>query len=142
MRFDVIASLVVRNRLLIVAGIAVSLGPQPRGNRERFQTLSVPPVSLGSCGVQFAMMQKAERHHELVADLLAEPVWLGKPKMVRVRRLSPADQARKAAHFEQVSLVAQAPSRLEGESRLVDAWSVGDTRGSEREGLKHFGDLS
>jgi hypothetical protein len=38
------------------------------------------------------MMATAERHGELVADLATERARLGKPKMMRMRGLTPADR--------------------------------------------------
>ena len=89
------------------------------------------------------MMQKAERNDELIADFLAETVGLGVAHVMGVRRLSTTDQTGKAGDVAQMRLVAQTPGRFEGESRLVDAGSIGDAGGRERKrgGSSRLGNL-
>ena len=60
-------------------------------------------------------MTPTERHREFIAELQADCTRLGKPQMMRVTWLAPANQTRLARNKFQVGLVAQIalrPKRL------------------------------
>lgn len=57
-------------------------------------TRRLPPFLLVACTVDGSMMGAAQRDSEFVAGLAAEGAWLHVPKMVRVRGLAAADEAR------------------------------------------------
>ena len=57
--------------------------------------------------MQLPMMAAAERDRKLIADLETDSPWLGKAKMVGVRRLSTADQARLRGDKLQMLFVTQ-----------------------------------
>jgi hypothetical protein len=44
--------------------------------------------------MQLTMVDPAKGHRELIADLKTDRSWLRKTQMMRIRRLSPADDAR------------------------------------------------
>src|SRR5215472_9458910 len=70
------------------------------------------------------MMPAAKRDYELIADLAAERARLREPKMVRVRGLAAADEARLLGDIAQVLPVAIAPRRGNREDTLVNASGV------------------
>jgi hypothetical protein len=57
------------------------------------------------------MVTAAKRHRELVADLATERTRLRKPKMMRIRGLTPADQTGLGTHELQMIPIPQ-PERL------------------------------
>jgi hypothetical protein len=68
--------------------------PKPTGDLDRVDTGLVPPCSLVACAMNGAVMDAAERHCEFIAGLAAERPWLQVPKMMRVRWLPAAHEAR------------------------------------------------
>jgi hypothetical protein len=81
-----------------------------------------PPRGLVSAHVKFAVMDAAERHCELVADLAPKRGWLGKPKMMRVGRLSPTHEARLRRDERPMVLVTLSPCLAESEVSTVGVW--------------------
>ena len=70
--------------------------------------------------MHLAVVSPAQRYGELVADLAAECLKLRKPKMMRVRGLTAADQARLFGDEPDMVLVANATRFGQGEGALVD----------------------
>jgi hypothetical protein len=56
--------------------------------------------------MQLPVMRAAQRHCKFVAHLLSESAGLGEPQVVRIARLSAADEARLLGHEAQVFPVA------------------------------------
>ena len=65
--------------------------------------------------MQLAVMGAAKRYREFVTDLLSKTAGLGKPKVVRVARLSATDKAGMFGHKAQVPAVALPPLLWQGE---------------------------
>ncbi len=70
------------------------LKPQRAGSACRIDPGGPPPRRLVATAVNFAMVAATQGNREFVADFSAEGSSLRKPKVVRVRRTSPADEAR------------------------------------------------
>ena len=75
-------------------GQRMAFKPECARCRRRVNTLAVPPCRLVARVVHLAMMSPTQRYGKLVADLLSHGTALRKAKMVRIRRLPPAHQAR------------------------------------------------
>src|SRR5262245_27817030 len=73
------------------------------------------------------MVPSAERDSELVTDLAAECAGLGESKMVGVRGLTAAHEARLLGDIAKVLSVAIAPRRRHREHALIDADLIGAT---------------
>ena len=71
--------------------------------------------------MHLAVVSPAQRYGELVADLAAECLKLRKPKMMGVRGLTTADQARLFGNEPDMVLVANATGLGQDECALVDA---------------------
>src|SRR5262249_42848343 len=71
------------------------------------------------------MVPSAERDSELVADLAAERTWLRESKMVGVRGLAAAHEARLLGDIAKVLPVAIAPRRRHCQHALIDADMIG-----------------
>src|SRR4029077_4131541 len=67
------------------------------------------------------MVSSAERDSELVTDLAAQRTGLGESKMVGVRGLAAAHEARLLGDIAKVLPVAIAPPRRHTEHALIDA---------------------
>ena len=70
--------------------------------------------------MQLPVMPTTERYGELIADFQANGTRLGESKMMRVARLSTADQARLGCDKLQMRLVTQPLGFGNGELALVD----------------------
>jgi len=70
--------------------------------------------------MEFAVMQSAEGDRELVADLATERADLSEAQVVRVARLSPANEAGPRSDELDVGLVAVAPDLGNAKNALVD----------------------
>ena len=70
----------------------MSLFPETSGDLQRFDLEVLPPGHLIAGLMQLPVMTAAERDSELVADFETQGAGLGKAKMMRIRRLTPADQ--------------------------------------------------
>src|SRR5262245_38628024 len=70
--------------------------------------------------MQLPVMPTTERYGELIADLQANRARLGKSKMMRIARLSSADQARLRCDELQMRFVTQPFGLGNGELALVD----------------------
>jgi hypothetical protein len=83
--------------------------------------------------VEFAVVEPAEGDRELVADLAAERADLSEAEVVRVARLSPANEAGPRSDKLDVGLVPVAARLRDGQHALVDAGelspNLGDGRG-------------
>ena len=106
--FKEIAQLLLRHRF-------VSLTPKIPRNRQRIDSVAVPPLPLIARGMIFGVMDGAERHGELVADLQAQPPRLRVLKMMGVGRPPAADQPRLARHVAEMLLRPRA---------LLRGWQV------------------
>ena len=67
--------------------------PKPLGVFQCVDVEVVPPCNLVASLVKLAVMTATERDGELVADFEAQSPWLGKTKVVRIGRLTAADEA-------------------------------------------------
>jgi hypothetical protein len=76
--------------------------------------------------MNLVVMDSAERHDELIADLEGEASWLRECQVMGVRRNSLANKTRKCRHVAKMGFVANAASCLEREGGLVDARPVSD----------------
>src|SRR5262249_40591074 len=70
------------------------------------------------------MVASAERDSELVTDLAPQRAGLGESKMVRVRGLAAAHEARLLGDIAKVLPVAIAPRRRDCQHALIDADSI------------------
>ena len=94
--------------------------PKPLGDFEGIYLQILPPGHFIAGLMKLPMMTAAERHGELIADFETQGSWLGKPQVMRIGRLSAADEAGLRGHKSQMSFVAQ-PFRLgNGQNALVD----------------------
>ena len=66
-----------------------------------------PPSCFVTLLVELTMMETTNRNRELIADFSSQRSRLGEAKMVRVRRLAAAHDARLLGHEFEVVLVAQ-----------------------------------
>ena len=89
--------------------MSTSLLPELLGDRGGINLECGPPSFLVTPGVQGAMVQAAERHRELVADLPAQSAWLREAQVMCVRGLPAAHQAGLRGHKGQVVLVPASP---------------------------------
>ena len=71
----------------------MALFPKSFGDRERVDVERLPPPHLIAGLMQLAMMTATERYSELVADFETQRSRLGKPQVMRIGRLPPADDA-------------------------------------------------
>ena len=85
----------------------MGLYPKASGDLQGIDPEIFPPGLLVARLMQLPVMTPTERHREFIADLQAERPWLGKAQMMRIRRLSSADQTWLAGNKFQMSLVAQ-----------------------------------
>ena len=69
------------------------LFPKPLGSLKRVHLEVLPPGCLIAGLVHLPVMAAAERDGELIADFEAQGSGLGKPQMMRIRRLPAADEA-------------------------------------------------
>jgi hypothetical protein len=76
--------------------------------------------------VNLAMMAAAERDIKLIADLEAHGSWLGKPQMMRIGRLTAADEARLRDQESQMGFVAHSFRRAFVDLRWPKAKRFGD----------------
>src|SRR5262249_5727251 len=71
------------------------------------------------------MVPAAERDSDLVTDLAAQRAGLGESKMVGVRGLAAAHEARLLGDIAKVLSVAIAPRSRKGQHALIDAHLIG-----------------
>jgi len=71
--------------------------------------------------MNFSVVNTAERNGELVAHLASKRRMLGKPNMMRIRRLPPTDEASSPGNELNVFLVTKAARLGYGENGLVEA---------------------
>ena len=69
----------------------------------------MPPRRFVTVAVELAMMSPAQGNCELITDLAAKSAVLGEPQMMRVARLSPADQTGLLGDKAHVIAIANAP---------------------------------
>ena len=67
--------------------------PKPFGSLQGVDVQILPPCHFISGLVQLPMMPAAERNGELIADFKTQGSGLGKPQVMRIRRLPAADKA-------------------------------------------------
>ena len=78
-----------RNRKCLCAAFL----PKTLGDLQRFDIQVVPPGHFVTGLMQLLMVITAKRHGELIADFKTQRSGLSKAQMVRIGRLTPADQA-------------------------------------------------
>jgi hypothetical protein len=71
--------------------------------------------------MNFAVVNAAERNGELAAHPASKRRMLGKPNMMRIRRLPPTDKAGLPRNEPYVFLVAKAARLRYGENGLIEA---------------------
>ena len=71
--------------------------------------LAVPPYGLVAGAVQLAMMSPAQRHGELVTNLLSHRTALSKAQMVRIRRLAPTNKTSFLGNQSEVFSITDPP---------------------------------
>jgi len=100
-----------RSGLFIAVPLLASVGlvPELLGNRSRVDVQGRPPSLLIAPSMQGAMVQPAERHRELVADLPAQSPRLRKAQMMRVCWLPAAHQTGLGRHESKVIFVPASP---------------------------------
>ena len=84
----------------------MSLLPKMLSGFKRIDFEIFPPLNLIPGLMKLSMVAAAKRHCELIADLKTDGSRLSKPQMMRITRLSSADQARLGRNELQVCLVA------------------------------------
>ena len=99
----------------------VSLFPEPLGDFQRFDLEIFPPCHLIADLMQLTMMTAAERDGEFITDFKANRSGLGKPQVMRIGRLTAADETGLGGHKPQMGFVAQAFGFGDSENALVDA---------------------
>ena len=95
--------------------------PEPAGNLDRVDAGLPPPRALVARAVDRAMVPSAERDCELVTDLAAQRTRLSESKMVGVRGLAAAHEARLLGDIAKVLPVAVATRGSDREDTFVDA---------------------
>jgi hypothetical protein len=90
---DALASRIGKACVRRAAGV-LGLGPELVGYWNRINLDLLPPRTFVAAIGEGSVMNSAERHRELVADLLAQSSRLGEPKVVSIARRSPAQQTR------------------------------------------------
>src|ERR1019366_6739262 len=98
----------------------VRLLPMPLGNLQGIDFQTLPPGHFIAGLMQLPMMTAAERHGELVADFETERSGLGKPQMMRIGRLTAANEAGLRGHEPQMGFVAKTLGLGDGEKALID----------------------
>ena len=98
----------------------VGLRPELVRDPGRLDPGSRPPIHFLAGAVQFAMMRPAQRHRELVTDLLCQTAGLREPQMMRIAGLASADQAGLLGDEPEMDLVAQRDAAAE--------WRAGSCR--------------
>ena len=89
-------------------------------DRDSINTGLFPPCEFVAGAVNLTVMTAAKRDGELVADLTPQGPRLRKPKMMGVRRLSSADQARTPSDIFDVLAIPNSPRLRERKRPLVD----------------------
>src|SRR6516164_7120528 len=82
--------------------------PELAGDLERIDLGRLPPRLLVTGALHLTVVHAAERHRELIARLPTERTRLGKSKMMRIRWLTAANQARHLDDRPQVLTVSVA----------------------------------
>jgi hypothetical protein len=104
------------------------------GGFQRIDFESFPPCNLIAGLMQLPMVPTAKRHREFIADLKTDGSRLSKPQMMRIARLSPANQAGLGSNELQMRLVTQplglgkgelAPSPLSSRDHCKRTWWSG-----------------
>src|ERR1700757_1032511 len=80
--------------------------PERRSHADRLDPVSAPPGAFIAAPMKFAVVRSAQRHCELVTDLLAKSPRLRKAQMMRVAGLPATDEAGLSGHEAQVLSVA------------------------------------
>jgi hypothetical protein len=104
----------------IIIGQWVCLGPQLRGRGEWIGAKAPPPLGFIATAMNFAVVNTAERNRELVAHLASKRRVLGKPNMMRIRRLPPTDKTGLPGNELDVFPVTKAARLRYGENGLIE----------------------
>src|SRR5579872_3088363 len=96
--------------------------PELQSERHWINVRFFPPRLFIAMSMDFAVMQPADRHRVLVADLSAERARLGEAQMMSVGRATAANEAGQGGDKSQVLLVAQANdfARVERPRRVAE----------------------
>ena len=87
----------------------MSIAPKIFCQGKRINTGLFPPCEFVAKAVNLTVMAAAKRDGELVADLPPQGAWLRKSKMMGIRRLSSADQARTPGDIFDVMAIPNTP---------------------------------
>ena len=71
-----------------------ALLPKPLGDLQRIDVQVLPPDYFIAGLMQLSMVTTAKRYGEFVTDFETKGSGLGKPQVMRIRRLTTADEAR------------------------------------------------
>ena len=84
-----------RTAVISPCGIRLCMAffPKPLGDLERVDSKIVPPGDFTASLVQLSMVAATERNGELIADFEAQGSRLRKLQVMRIRRLTPTDEA-------------------------------------------------
>ena len=78
----------------------------------------LPPCAFITGAMNLAVVDPAERDHEFITHLPAQRSWLHEAEVVRIRMLSPTNEARLLSNKSQMLFVAMA-SRLRNRSNAL-----------------------
>ena len=104
--------------------------PERTGREARIDAGRIPPCGFVAVTMDLAVMAPAEWHREFVAHLAAERAALGKAEVMRIRRLTAANQARLLGDVSDVLAVTDAARFGQRQHTLVDGFEVALLRGS------------
>ena len=88
------------------------LGPKGPGSADGVDSSLAPPCGFVTGSVHLAMMAAAQRDDEFVAHFSPKRTMLRKPKVMRIRRLTPTNQAGLLSHEFAVGLVPKPTNSL------------------------------
>jgi hypothetical protein len=94
--------------------------PQRAGGTGRVKPDFLPPSGFTAMTMKLPMMSPAQRHRELVADFAGERPILGKAQMMRIARLTSANQASLLGDEPHMLAIANASRFWVRQHRLVD----------------------
>ena len=102
----------------------MTLSPQRKRDGQGLDTCPAPPRGFVAMSVDLAVMEPADWHGELVADLAPERTGLGKAQVMGIGRRTTAHEARLGRDEPAVLLVAQ-PDCLCGDAAAADLRFIG-----------------
>src|SRR5579864_433272 len=96
------------------------LEPQRSGCIGRIYSYLPPPRGLVATAMYLAMVSSTQGHGELIADLAPECAALCKAQMVRICRLTTANQTRLLGHMSDVIAISYATRFGQSQQALVN----------------------